>query len=171
VYSLGAVVYELLTGRPPYTFSSLPELAEKQSAGLITPVRDLEPAVPPGVEAAVMHALARDPLFRPTSASELADELATASEVRTEPLLATALTESFQSRRYESLPGGSAWVWIAGAAAVALVAVILGVLRLGEGGGGSKTPTVPVGIPAPARGATSAAGARNLSAWLRRHSR
>ncbi len=171
VYSLGAVVYELLTGRPPYTFSSLPELAEQQSAGLITPVCDLEPAVPPGVEAAVMHALARDPLFRPGSASELADELATTTALRPEPLLATALTESLQSRRYESLPGGSAWLWIAGAAAVALVAVILGVLRLGEGGGGSKTPTVPVGISAPARGATPAAGARNLSAWLRRHSR
>jgi eukaryotic-like serine/threonine-protein kinase len=170
VYSLGAVVYELLTGRPPYAFSSLPELAEKQSAGLITPVRDLEPAVPPAVEAAVMHALARDPSFRPASASELAHELAPPTELRTEPLLATALTESLQTRRYESLAGGSAWLWIAGAAAVALVAVILGLLRLG-GGGGSSTPTVPAAISAPARGVTPAAGARNLSAWLRRHSR
>ena len=171
IYSLGAVLYELLTGRPPYAFSSLPELAEKQSTGLITPVRDLEPAVPPGVEAAVMHALARDPSFRPASASELADELATGTELPTEPLLATALTESLQSRRYESVPGGSAWLWIAGAAAVALVAVIIGLLRLGGSSRESTTPTSPTRISAPPRGATPAAGARNLSAWLRQHSR
>src|SRR4051794_35961581 len=77
VYSLGAVLYELLTGRPPYAFSSLGELAAKQSDGLIEPVADVEPSVPREVEAAVMHALARDAGFRPGSAAELAQELGT----------------------------------------------------------------------------------------------
>ena len=71
--------------------------------------------------------------------------------------------------RIEACPAGSAWLWIVGAAAVAIVAVILGLLSLG--GGGSSTKPQPVRIQAPARGATPAAEARNLSAWLRAHSR
>jgi eukaryotic-like serine/threonine-protein kinase len=168
IYSLGAVVYELLTGRPPYKFESLAELAAQQKGGIITPLRDLESSVPEPVEAAVMHALAREPRFRPASAADFADELAAASELPVEPLLATAITEPLHSRTYRSVPGSSAWLWIAGAAAVATVAVVLGLLSLG--GGSSSTKPKPVQIQAPARGATPAAEARNLSAWLRAHS-
>jgi eukaryotic-like serine/threonine-protein kinase len=170
IYSLGAVVYELLTGRPPYEFGSLGELVAKQTGGTITPLRDVEPSVPEPVEAAVMHALARDPRFRPPSASDFAHELASASELPTEPLLGTAITESLRSRTYQSLPGRSAWLWIAGAAAVAVIAVILGLLSIG-GGNSPSTKLQPVPIQAPARGATPAAEARNLSLWLRAHSR
>jgi eukaryotic-like serine/threonine-protein kinase len=166
IYSLGAVVYELLTGRAPYQFESLAELAALQSAGVITPVRDLEPSVPEPVERAVMHALAREPRFRPPSAAEFARELAAAPA----PFLATAATEPLLARTYQSVPGSSAWFWIAGAAAAALVAVILGLFGFGRDAGPSAKPQ-PVRIPAPVRGATPAAEARNLSAWLRAHSR
>ncbi len=169
IYSLGAVVYELLTGRPPYEFESLAELAVRQKGGVITPLRDLEPSVPEPVEAAVMHALARDPRFRPGSASDFAHELASSAEVPAEPLVATAITEPLHSRRYQSLPGASSWLWIAGAAAVAIVAVILGLLSIGGNGPSTKPQSLP--IQAPVRGATPAAEARNLSAWLRVHSR
>jgi len=169
IYSLGAVVYELLTGRTPYEFESLAELTAQQKGGIITPLRDLESSVPEPVEAAVMHALAREPRFRPASAADFSAELAVASELPAEPLLATAITEPLHSRTYRSVPGSSAWLWIVGAAAVATVAVILGLLSLG--GGGSSTKPKLVQIQAPARGATPAAEARNLSAWLRAHSR
>jgi serine/threonine-protein kinase len=162
IYALGAVMFELLTGRPPYEFDSLADLAAKQSAGEIAPVRDLEPSVPETVEAAVMHSLARHPGFRPDSAAAFAHELGA-----TEQLPATAVTEALGSnRRYR------AWPWIAGAVALAVVAVAAGLL--GTGGGGNdnqaKSPAV-LRIAPPARGATPAAEARNLSAWLRRHSR
>jgi len=169
IYSLGAVVYELLTGRAPYEFESLAELAAQQAGGVITPLRDLEPSVPEPIEAAVMHALAREPRFRPPTAADFAQELAAASEVPAEPLPATAITEPLHSRRYQTVPGSSAWLWIAGAAGLAIVAVILGLLSLG--GGNSAPQPQPVQIQAPARGATPTAGARNLSAWLRAHSR
>jgi serine/threonine protein kinase len=169
IYSLGAVVYELLTGRAPYEFDSLAELAAQQKGGIITALRDLESSVPKSVEAAVMHALAREPRFRPASAADFANELAAASELPAGPLLATAITEPLHSRRYRSVSGSSARLWIAGAAAVATVVVIFGLLSLG--GNGSSTKTKPVRIQAPARGATPAAEARNLSAWLRAHSR
>jgi eukaryotic-like serine/threonine-protein kinase len=170
IFSLGAVLYELLTGRTPHRFVSLAELALKHSDGVITPVRDLEPTVPEPVEAAVMQCLARDPKFRPASAAELAHQLAAATEVPTEALLATAITEPLRSRRYQSLPGAGSWLLIAGAAAVALLAVILGLLRIG---GGDSSPSEPrrVQVAPPVRGATPAAEARNLSAWLRENSR
>jgi len=169
IYSLGAVVYELLTGRAPYEFESLADLAAQQTGGVITPLRDLEPAVPEPIEAAVMHALAREPRFRPASAADFAQELAAASQPPAKPLLATAFAEPLSSRTYRSVPGSSTWRWIAGAAAVTIVAVILGLLSLG--GDGSSTKPQPVQIEAPARGATAMVEARNLSAWLRAHSR
>jgi serine/threonine-protein kinase len=170
VYALGAVVYELLTGRPPYEFDSLAELAVQQTRGVITPLRDLEPSIPEALEAAVMHALARDPGFRPPSASEFAHELAGASELPTERLVATAVTEPLQSRTHRGLRWSSTWLWILGAAAVAVVALILGLLKIGGRGGSSPRPR-PVQIQAPMRGATPADEARNLSAWLRAHSK
>lgn len=170
IYSLGAVLYELLTGRPPYQFESLAELAQKQELGLITPLRDLEPQVPEPVEAVVMRCLARDPRFRPDTAAAVASELATTTELPTEQLLATAITEPLQARRYESLAGAGTWLLIAAAAAVALLALILGVLRIGGDDNPPSAPTAARVVP-PAPGATPAEGARQLSAWLRRHSR
>jgi len=170
VYSLGAVVYELMTGRPPYEFESLAELAAQQTSGAITPLRDVEPSVPEPVEAAVMHALARDARFRPASASDFAHELAVASVRPTEPLPVTTITEPLDSRRSRSLSRGGRWFWIVAAAAVATVAIILGLLKIGGGSGSTTTPH-PVPIRAPLRGATPADEARNLSAWLRAHSR
>ena len=118
-----------------------------------------------------MHALAREPRFRPASAAEFAHELAAASELPAEPLLATAVTEPLPARRYGSVPGGSAWLWIAGAAAVAIVAVILGLLSLG----GAAAPRTPSRSPSRSRRPRAVRllrPRRETSArWLRAHSR
>ena len=161
VYSLGAVLYELLTGRPPYTFSSLAELAVQQSEGLIRPVRDLEPSVPHEIEAAVMHALARDPSFRPASAADLAHELASATEQPTRPL---------PQRRFVSVPGPGGAAWLAAAVVVAVIAVALGLAKLGDGGS-STPPPAPPRVTPPAPAPTAEQQARNLARWLRVHSR
>ena len=161
VYSLGAVLYELLTGRAPYDFSSLGELAAKQTEGAIVPAADVEARVPRDVEAAVMHALAREPRFRPASAAELAHELASSEEPPTQPLPA---------RRSFSLPGRSGALWIVTAIVVAALAVILGLARLGGDNGKAPPPAAPHVAP-PTPGATPEQQARNLARWLRVHSR
>ena len=164
LYSLGAVLYELLTGRPPYSFSSLGELAAKQSEGLVEPVRDVEPSVPVEVEAAVMHALARDPRFRPASTAELAQELSPHrhDEQPTRPLP--------QRRITVTVPGRGGAVWLAGAIVIAAIAVALGLFKLGDGGGGGSPPPAPRVTP-PAPAPTAEQQARNLARWLRVHSR
>jgi serine/threonine-protein kinase len=161
VFSLGAVLYELLTGRTPYEFTSLAELAAKQTEGVIVPAADVEPRVPRDVEAAVMHALARDPGFRPASAAELAQELSQAEEPPTQPL---------RARRSFSVSRRNGAIGIGVAVALALIAVILGLAKLGGDGDKAPPPTAPhVAPPAPA--ATPEQQARNLARWLRVHSR
>ena len=166
VYSLGAVLYELLTGRTPYRFSSLAELAAKQASGEIVPPRDLEPAISDRLEAVVMRCLARDPGFRPDSAAELGAELRGALDERRAP---TAATTPLTPRTHVSVPGAGAWLWVAAAVVVAAVAAVAGLTRLGGGEGRKPTPARPAVAPIPA-GSTAADEARNLSAWLRRYS-
>ena len=161
IYSLGSVLYELLTGRPPYLFESLAELAAQQAEGVILPVRNLEPAVPAEIERAVMHALAHEPRFRPASAADLAHELGASTERPTRPL---------PRRRFESASGRRSWWWLAAAIAAAAVAVILGLVRLG-GTTSSSPPPAPARVKPPARGQTATEQARNLTRWLRAHSR
>ena len=161
LYSLGAVLYELLTGRPPYVFASLADLAAQQADGTIVPVRDLEPSVPAELEAPVMHALAREPRFRPASAADFAHELTGPAEEPTRPL---------PQRPPRSVARRRGWWWLAAAVAAAAVAVILGLLKLG-GSGHTPSPTPPQRVSPPLRGQTAAQEAQNLARWLRRHSR
>jgi serine/threonine-protein kinase len=157
VYSLGAVLYELLTGRPPYAFASLAELAAKQTEGSITPVRDVEPAVPRELEAAVMHALARDPSFRPASAAELAHELAAGT---TAPAT-VPLAPPPRRRRWP--------LWAA--AGLVAVALAAGILAVSLSGGHKTAPPAAARIIPPAPASSAEQQARNLARWLRRHSR
>jgi eukaryotic-like serine/threonine-protein kinase len=168
IYSLGAVLYELLTGRAPLEFGSLAEVAAKQSEALIPPVRDVEPSVPEPLEAAVMPCLARDPRFRPQSAAELSHELAGSTDLQT-VTRPTVRIEPSRSRWRSSVPVKRGWPLLAAAIAVATAASVAGILRL-TGGTEASAPPRPRPVAPPARGATPQEEARNLSAWLREHS-
>ncbi|MGB9633149.1 MAG: protein kinase domain-containing protein, partial [Chloroflexaceae bacterium] len=68
VYALGVVLYEMLTGRLPFTGDSALAVAMKHVTEPPVPLRQLVPAIPPGLEALVLQALAKDPAQRPASA-------------------------------------------------------------------------------------------------------
>ena len=77
VYSLGIMLYEMLTGQPPF-YSPQGErmaVAMMQIHQEPPPVSEQNPQVPPAVEAAVLRALTKDPVLRPT-AIRLAHEFA-----------------------------------------------------------------------------------------------
>lgn len=63
-YSLGAVLYELLTGKAPFGGESPYDLAARALTEPLTPPSTLEPGIPDGVERVVLTALARDPAHR-----------------------------------------------------------------------------------------------------------
>ena len=75
VYSLGAVLYELLTGRPPFLGDSPVLVVRAHLHERPRPVRELAPWVPARLADACEAALAKDPAQRPSSAAALAIRL------------------------------------------------------------------------------------------------
>jgi serine/threonine protein kinase len=72
VYSLGAVLYELLAGRPPFTGATKEQIRERV---LREPPPPIEPAVPCDLEVVCRKCLEKDPEQRYPSAAELGEDL------------------------------------------------------------------------------------------------
>jgi tRNA A-37 threonylcarbamoyl transferase component Bud32 len=79
VYAVGAMLYEVLTGRTPFEGKPLQILVAKQSSQPPSP-RSLAPAIPEDLDALCMRCLRFDPLERPTAADALRSLGAAASE-------------------------------------------------------------------------------------------
>ena len=75
LYSLGVVLYELLAGRPPFTGDSPVAIAYKQVNETPVPPSQLNPDVPPRLDAVVMKALAKNPANRYPSAEAFVADL------------------------------------------------------------------------------------------------
>jgi hypothetical protein len=99
VYSLGAIFYELLSGRPPFTGQSSGEVLRQVLTAEPTPLRTLHPEVPRHLDAVCLRALAKDPAKRFRSMGEFA----------------AALDEG---------PARTRWIWWTGGAAAAALALV-----------------------------------------------
>jgi serine/threonine-protein kinase len=77
LYSLGIVLYEMLTGVVPYRADNPVAVCMKHVTEPLTPPRRLDPTIPEAVDALVVKMLAKDPADRPASASELLDDIET----------------------------------------------------------------------------------------------
>jgi eukaryotic-like serine/threonine-protein kinase len=75
VYALGCVLYELLTGRQPFSGESAVTLAYKHVSEAPAPPRQLNPEVAPELEAVVLKAMAKDPAARYQTCRELQADL------------------------------------------------------------------------------------------------
>src|SRR5919197_603730 len=76
VYSMGVVLYELLTDQVPFTGDTPVEIAIKHLSEVPRRPSELRPEIPPDLDAVVLRALAKDPDDRFQSAEEMEAELA-----------------------------------------------------------------------------------------------
>ena len=75
VYSLGAVLYEAVTGRAPFAGRSTPEILEKVAKVSPPAPRVVDPSLDPELERIVVKAMDKDPARRYPTAKDLADAL------------------------------------------------------------------------------------------------
>jgi serine/threonine-protein kinase len=75
VYGLGCVLYEMLTGEPPFGGPSAQAVLARSLSGEIRPIRTVRPDVSAAAEAAIRSALASDPDRRPGTAGDLVRRL------------------------------------------------------------------------------------------------
>jgi eukaryotic-like serine/threonine-protein kinase len=165
IYSLGAVAYELLSGRPPYTVESLADLAVAQRE----PPAPID-GVSPELSRAILRALSADPEARPPAAT-FARELAEASpEVPTAalpPPQVTAATQVAPGRGRTVHVSRRALLILGGLLAAALVAGGLALVYDSNGGSESPQPSPSPRADVLPRGETPAESARLLAEWLR----
>jgi Tol biopolymer transport system component len=76
IFSLGCVLYEMLTGDPPYMGSTAQAVLGQIIAGGVVYARDQRPSIPANVDAAIRRALEKLPADRFASAKGLAEALA-----------------------------------------------------------------------------------------------
>ncbi len=75
IYGLGAILYELLTGAPPFVAPQTAEIIRKVCNETPTPPREIVPQIGPAIEAVCLKALCKDQAGRYATATELAHEV------------------------------------------------------------------------------------------------
>ncbi len=88
LYALGALLYELLTGRPPFTGDDALAVVSQHLHAPVVPPRTFREEIPAGLDALVVRLLAKDRDRRPESAEEVEKSLVRALEPGALPALA-----------------------------------------------------------------------------------
>jgi len=154
LYSLGAVLYEVVTGRTPHAGTTPEAMGAAQEAGVIRPPSSLAPGIPRALDDAILQALRSDPAMRYRSAAEmsaaLAGALALVEPSRDEETQVISRTRAPERRRAETRGRRGPWaalgiLLLLGAAAIVIVLAVLPLMDRTRDGG---TPTpLPSGAP------------------------
>ncbi|MEQ8836689.1 MAG: serine/threonine-protein kinase, partial [Lacipirellulaceae bacterium] len=128
IYSLGATLFHLLTGQPPFSEAPQMTLLECVRAGKFAKPREIDATIPPAMEAICLKAMAREIPDRYLTASDLSDDIE--RWLADEPVRAYSdpLPERIfrWMRKHRSLVVGSA-----GVLTVTAIGLTLGILLLG----------------------------------------
>jgi formylglycine-generating enzyme required for sulfatase activity/serine/threonine protein kinase len=156
LFSLGGVLYRMLTGEQPFKGNDPISLLMALATEIPKPVRELNPEVPLALAELVMRLLEKDPSKRPASARVVAEQLAALGEDRT---IVHRPTGGHTAARGE--PSRSRWlipVAVSGGALLGLIVAALIFLKL-PGNKDKQTPDNPSGVyPDPAGTIVNAVG-------------
>jgi WD40 repeat protein len=115
VYALGVILYEMLTGRPPFQGSSILSTLEQVRKHVPVPPSSLQPRLPKDLETICLKCLEKEPAHRYASAAELAHDLR--RFLANQPILARPPSLVYQTRmlirRNKALVGGTVGIVLA----------------------------------------------------------
>jgi serine/threonine-protein kinase len=158
VYSLGVVLYQMLTGRVPYEAETPMAVVIKHITAPLPLPREVNPAIPETVERVVLKAMAKEPKDRYQTAGELAEALKKATagvmvekavpmapppEVCEAEVTPVAVMEEEAAPIRRKVP---LWAW--GPVGAVVLLAIVGGLLLGRGGPKEVPTAVPVAVEA-----------------------
>jgi serine/threonine-protein kinase len=83
IYSLGVILYEMTTGRPPYTAETPMAVMIKHISDPLPPPSTINPTIPEAIERVILKALAKGPEDRFATAAEMVNALQTATSETT----------------------------------------------------------------------------------------
>lgn len=144
LYSVGVVLYEMLTGQPPFDGETPVAIALQHISGTPRPMSEMNPAVPPAMERVVAKAMEKRPEKRYQSALEMAQDLQRALQEPDGTWLGRLPDRPQAQQETEKQPAGgttrqmpvrsSAWLWTrigaAALAALVLFAMIFGTVKI-----------------------------------------
>ncbi|HIT76246.1 MAG TPA: Stk1 family PASTA domain-containing Ser/Thr kinase [Candidatus Avipropionibacterium avicola] len=105
VYSAGIVLYELLTGRKPYTGDTPIQVAYAHVHNTVPAPSEVNPDIPDYLDALVRHATAREPKARPADARVMLHELrAVRARLRSGATADSELTEIIETGASDDIP-------------------------------------------------------------------
>ncbi len=129
IYSLGATLYHLVTGREPFVEEDRTELRRKVIHGEFAPPRAVDSRIPPALDAIVCKAMARNPRERYATATELAEDVE--HWLADEPVKAgrepLRIRTGRWTRRHRSFVVGASAALFVGVIGLAGLAAVLGV--------------------------------------------
>jgi serine/threonine-protein kinase len=161
LYSLGCILYELLTGRPPLVGEGTGEIIALHMFTQPDPPSTIVPGISPALESIVMQLLEKEPAARPQTAAEVSNALSSVFGATSRPVLpagasmqkmssanlAAAAAPSIAPAPRKPLRGNLPLV--AAGVTITLAGVVALVLALGGGDESHKAPPVAQPPPAP----------------------
>jgi len=167
IYSLGVVLFEMVTGRPPFMGDTPVAVASKHVRENPPTPREINPSVPPDLEAIILKCLAKSPEYRYATGDDLRVDLlrfregravgAVAPPMMVQPTMGTTQAVPYSGTQVlapvegqdaeqpeRSRTGLYAWILVPLLVALAVVVVFLGQsLGWWHLGSGGNTVTVP----------------------------